>query len=450
MPRAEDHPLPQPQFQEPAFSEGKPTPDPTGFIVEHPSDKEQYAEVDKLLKTQVVGFPQSRVAPDALYGLEQALGARGPSVVKQIRDAGRIVFHAIGDSGATTGGKQYGHELTVADQLTMDCNITETANRPAFLLHLGDVVYDFGESQYYYDQFYAPFREYPAPIFAIPGNHDSFVLPNTPAGQTPLEVFMRNFCAQHPVITREAASLHRTAMTQPGVYYALDVPFARILCLFSNALEDPGVISSQKARGNWHGVPDYQLEFLEAQLHKIKTDEYDGAVVIAVHHPPFSFGVKSNKHSAGSLHGSSTDMLHEIDTICAKVGIYPHAFISGHAHNYQRYTRTVQMAGHPFDVPFIVCGDGGHHVNAIVRAARGEHAQEPHFGTDVKYLDVKPAVEAKGLLLEKYNDKGYGYLRISADKDHLTIGFHLTGVSIAQSRFDKVTVNLKTHEMEAN
>jgi hypothetical protein len=33
-------------------------------------------------------------------------------------------------------------------------------------------------------------------------------------------------------------------MTQPGVYFALDVPFVRVLGLFSNALADPGVISS--------------------------------------------------------------------------------------------------------------------------------------------------------------------------------------------------------------
>jgi hypothetical protein len=128
--------------------------------------------------------------------LADVFGARGPSVVKEITDAKRIVFHAIGDSGATQSGKQYGHELTVTDELATDCNITETANRPSFALHLGDVVYDFGESQYYYDQFYAPFGDYPAPILAIPGNHDSFVLPNTAAGTTPLDIFMRNFCAQ--------------------------------------------------------------------------------------------------------------------------------------------------------------------------------------------------------------------------------------------------------------
>jgi hypothetical protein len=205
---------------------------------------------------------------------------------------------------------------------------------------------------------------------------------------------MRNFCAESTVVTREAASLHRTAMTQPGVYYALDAPFVRVLCLFSNALEDPGVISSEK--NHWQAVPNYQLEFLEAQLKKIKDDNFRGAVLIAVHHPPFSYAADSRSRASGGAHGSSTNMLRQIDTICAKVGVYPHAFLSGHAHNYQRYTRTVRMGGNDYDVPLIVCGDGGHHMNTIVRAKRGGQA------------------------------------------------------SIAQSRFDKVTVDLDSHEMVAN
>ena len=91
----------------------------------------------------------------------------------------------VGDSGATTEGKQYRNELSVADQLTMDCDTPDVANRPAFLLHLGDVVDDFGESKFYYDQFYAPSRDNPAPMFAIPGDHDSFVLTNTPQARRP-------------------------------------------------------------------------------------------------------------------------------------------------------------------------------------------------------------------------------------------------------------------------
>lgn len=387
--------------------------------------------------------------PDQLFTLDEALGPRGPDVIQEITNTGRIVFHAIGDSGATADGKQYADELSVADQLTEDCNVTQSANRPSFLMHLGDVVYSFGEAQYYYDQFYAPFRDYPGPIFAIPGNHDSFVLPNTPAGKTPLDVFSRNFCAATFLITGEAGSLHRTAMIQPGVYYALDVPFARLLCLFSNALEYPGVISSEG--GTWAEVPDSQLDFLERQLQKIKDDDYKGAVLIAVHHPPFSYAPQSSIKGAGGSHGCSLAMLEDIDTICKRVGIYPHAFLSGHAHNYQRYTRTVQLNGKTLDVPFIVCGDGGHHVNAIAKAKGGSVAEEPHFGIDVGYLDANPVMDAQGLSLEKYNDRGYGYLRISADKDQVAIGFHLVGqTSLAQSRFDKVTVDLASHEMIAN
>jgi hypothetical protein len=99
----------------------------------------------------------------------------------------------------------------------------------------------------------------------------------TPAGSEPLTIFCRNFCSKSPVITPEAASLHRTAMIQPGVYFTLDAPFVRVIALFSNSLEDPGVISSE--RGKWATVPDFQLEYLAAQLKRIKEEKYQGAGV---------------------------------------------------------------------------------------------------------------------------------------------------------------------------
>ena len=72
--------------------------------------------------------------------------------------------------------------------------------------------------------------------------------PAAPAGSEPLTIFGRNFCSANPVITPEAASLHRTAMIQPGVYFTLDAPFVRVIALFSNSLEDPGVISSEQGQ----------------------------------------------------------------------------------------------------------------------------------------------------------------------------------------------------------
>src|SRR5450755_4132578 len=303
MPRAIATPLPQP-----VFDEGHASPDPARFRTAHPSDALLYKQLGNLLSKDVVSFEASRLPPDGLFSLSDAWGPHGAEVIKKIQAAGKIVFHAAGDTGASNEGK-YGNELRVSDQLTNDCSTANDANRPAFLFQLGDIVYDFGEAKYYYDQFYDPFRNYPAPIFAIPGNHDSFVVPNTP--ETPLQVFQRNFCAPQPVITAEAASLHRTAMTQPGVYFTLDAPFVRVLGLFSNALEDPGLISSEK--GKWKGVPDVQLAFLTAQLQRIKKENYAGAVLIAVHHPPFSYSPPAKAGGSGGNHGSSSDMLREID-----------------------------------------------------------------------------------------------------------------------------------------
>ena len=269
MPREAHTRLPQPVFHEPNFGEEVSTPDPTGFETQHPSDNAVYNEVKDLLKKDVVSFEKSRGADDDLFQLEHAYGSHGAQLVQKIKNAGKIIFHAFGDSGASDARK-YFNELRVADQVTMDCSRSDDANRPAFIFHLGDVVYSFGEAQYYYDQFYEPFRNYPAPIFAIPGNHDSFVVPGTPAAREPLKIFHRNFCADAPVITSEAGSLHRTAMTQPGFYFTLDAPFVRIIGLFSNALEDHALISSQG--DHWAGVPNFQLDFLTAQLQRIKRE----------------------------------------------------------------------------------------------------------------------------------------------------------------------------------
>ncbi len=447
MPREVSNPISAPIFQEPVFNETTQSSDPAGFQVPHPSDDDVYKQIEDLLGKDVVGFEKSRGAPGDIFKLEEALGPRGTDIVGQITGANGIVFHAVGDSGASNSRK-YGDEIKVADQLTTDAHTADPSDRPAFLFHLGDVVYDFGESKFYYDQFYEPFRNYPAPIFAIPGNHDSFIVPGTPAGSEPLTIFSRNFCSETPVITPEAASLHRTAMTQPGVYFTLDAPFVRVIALFSNSLEDPGLISSEK--GKWAAVPDYQLEYLAAQLKRVKDENYQGAVLLASHHPAFSYAPQNPSGARGN-HGGSTAMLRQIDALCLDAGVYPHAFLSGHAHNYQRYTRELTFQGRELDVPFIICGNGGHAANPLVQSRRGQPSLEPVNGSRVDYLDANPAVQATSLILEKYDDHNYGYLRISVNKEQLRIGFHqATDQSILQSRYDLVTVDLKSHQMVAN
>jgi Calcineurin-like phosphoesterase len=444
MPRELSTTLPQP-----IFNEGQVTPDPKRFKTKHPSDNQQYKEIEKLLTKDVVPFVQSRVQASEVYTLESALGPHGPESTQAIKQAGKLVFHCGGDTGASNEGK-YGDELRVSDQVSEDCRTSADADRPAFFYHLGDVVYNFGESKYYYDQFYEPYRNYPAPIFAIPGNHDSFIIPGTVPADAPLTIFMRNFCATVPTITQEAASLHRTAMTEPGVYFALDAPFVRIIGLFSNALEDPGLISSEN--GKWTGVPDYQLDFLAAQLGRVKKEKYAGAVVLAMHHPPFCYQPPPKASGTGGDHSSSPNMLRQIDTICKAQGVYPHAVLSGHAHNYQRFTRTMRFGGNDIEVPFIICGDGGHDVLTLVKGKAGQAAQEPQYGVEVDYLEpTRPAVQAKSLVLEHYDDTNFGYLRITVDKSSLLIEFHQVGTSsISQSRADMVTVDLASRTIVAS
>ena len=130
-------------------------------------------------------------------------------------------------------------------------------------------------------------------------------------------------------------------MTQPGVYFTLEAPFVRVIGLFSNALEDPGVISSQA--GRWPGVNDKQLKFLSAQLKRIKKEKYKGAVLLATHHPPYSYSPPPKTGGSGGNHGCSSAMLKQIDEICLQEGVYPHAVLSAHAHNYQRYTRIMKF-----------------------------------------------------------------------------------------------------------
>lgn len=443
MPRKLKSPLPQPVFSEPKFNEdGTPTPDPTTFRTAHDKKKDDqlYKQFQNLLTKDTVSFPISTAKPGDLFPLGDALGSQGQADVQTIQNYGKIVFHAIGDSGASILPR-LAAELSVADHLVNEIHTATGADRPSFLFHLGDLIYSFGESQYYYDQFYEPFRSYPAPIFAIPGNHDSFIIPGTASADAPLKTFMRNFCAPSPQITKDAGSLHRTAMTQPGVYFALDAPFVRMIGLFSNALEDPGVISSQKGKTTkWPGVPDFQLAFLAAQLKRIKSENYIGAVIIAVHHPPFAYA--SQSAGGTSTHSSSTQMLREIDTICQTQGVYPHAFISGHAHNYQRFTRKINFGGSNYSVPFIVAGNGGHNVTSLVKL---KTSQDPALGAQVGYLDPNPVVNTLGLTIDNFDHTHFGYLRITVDSKLLQIEYHPIGKDMSQLNVDKVIVDLTTH-----
>ena len=342
-------PAPMPSLGQPVFAQPAPSPDPTKFV-DTTSDEGDYKLNDPTL-LEAIPAPRGGAAEPVLT-LAQVLGDAGPGAETTIQNYGQIVrFHAVGDTGNSTGPAT---QSLVADKMVSDFDEANAADVPSFFFHLGDVVYNFGEGAYYYDQFYEPYREYPAPILALAGNHDGVVYKTDPAPT--LQAYLRNFCVETPAVSTDAGGLLRTAQIQPGVFFTFEAPFVRILALYSNVLEDPGVISSE---GNSSSpVSDIQLAYLAAALARCKSESYAGALIIAVHHPPYTYG---------STHYSSPRMLQDIDQAATTAGFWPHAVISGHAHNYQRFTRVVNDT----QIPYIIGGCGGHNVAPVVSSTEG-------------------------------------------------------------------------------
>ena len=385
-----------------------PTPDPTSFKTPHPSDTGLYNKVNtKLL--QPIPAPRGGAA-EPLLTLAEVYGDQGTAKTSSIQKAGQIVFHAAGDTGSVKGPST---QNEVTDKMVADFTESNTADVPSFFFHLGDVVYSFGEAKYYYDQFYEPYREYAAPIIAIPGNHDGMVYSGDAAPT--LDAYLRNFCSATPVNTLDAGGLARTAMIAPGVYFTFDAPFVRILGVYSNVLEDPGVISSEG--GTRANVTDVQLTFLKTALARCKSENYAGAVILAVHHPPYT---------GGTIHFPSPNLAADIDSCAQAAGFWPHAVLSGHAHNYQRFTRTVNG----MSIPYIVAGCGGHSpLTALQKGANGQPIRTPY------------PIDSE-LTLSSYNDTDYGYLRVVVDAQTMRIECH--PISTTKTPDDVVTVNLAT------
>jgi len=385
------------------FAQPTPSPDPSGFKDPVTDQKEP-----DVAGVQPVPQPSTSGA-EPILTLATIYGSQGASLTQTIQQSGQIVFHAVGDTGSAEGPTT---QSLVADKMVTDFTETNPADVPSFFYLLGDLVYYFGEATYYYDQFYEPYRLYPAPIIGIPGNHDGIVYPGDPAAS--LAAYLANFCTAAPAPAPDAGGLARTTMTQPGVYYTFETPFARILGVYTNVLEDPGVISDQN--GTYPTLDERQITFLTTALERVKSDNFTGAVIIATHHPPYT---------GGAEHGGSPLMLQDIDSACTAAGVWPHAVLSGHVHNYQRFTRVVNN----YQIPYVVAGCGGH--APLVKMSSTYRTPYPVDST---------------LTLESYDDTDYGYLRIVVNAQTMTIEFHpQSDGGTTKTPDDTVTVELATH-----
>jgi 3',5'-cyclic AMP phosphodiesterase CpdA len=326
--------------------------------------------------------------------------------IAAIRTAKKLVFHTVGDSGGIRDGaaqQTFGAEAMEGDFSG------NRGDRPAFFYHLGDVVYYNSEPDHYVAQYFKPYQYYPAPIIAIAGNHDSS--PSTSSTPGNLDQFLKVFCDKNaqPLVPE----FDRTSMTQPYIYFTLEAPFVKIIGLYSNNSEGPGVIDP--------GGDTAQLAFLEAEFRRAAkarpADER--AVLVAVHHPLFSIGTD---------HGASPKMLVQVDKLMDKTGFIPDAFLSGHVHGYELFVR--EYKGH--EIPYIVCGTGGYnndaHVNERFRL---------------------PAPFGNGFSLAQFYDFQYGYMRVTVDNEYLTGEY--VGVANRQSNdvrtgvLNSFNIDLKRH-----
>jgi hypothetical protein len=163
------------------YADPKPSPDEDAFQVNNTSEAYYNSPYYLANKNLIQPIPEPRAGVPLNINLADYLSAEA---IAAILAAGAITFHSVGDTGAAKTGAHesaataVAQEAGVADAMVADV-ATGGPSAPAFFFHLGDVVYNFGEAQYYYDQFYEPYREYDRPIFAIPGNHDGMCFGTT-------------------------------------------------------------------------------------------------------------------------------------------------------------------------------------------------------------------------------------------------------------------------------
>lgn len=286
----------------------------------------------------------------------------GPDRLAAIQQDGALRFHCVGDTG---GWRDPEPQRQVAAAM-----VAELAgdSQVDFFYHLGDIVYPHGEEANYGPQFFSPYAAYDAPIFAIPGNHDGEVVPDSRAAS--LEPFVKTFCSSSPPLHDAAVSLSRPLPAQPNVYWTLAHDWLRIVGLYTNVHEDGEIAQDQ-------------LDWMTAELEAAPAEV---TLILAVHRPVYSVDV---------VHGSNLDLGDALDACFDRAGRTPDALLTAHAHDYQRFTRRLRDR----EIPYVVAGSGGFH-------------ERHHAGDGVPALPARfPGLP--DVTLEAYDSRRHGFMTVT-------------------------------------
>jgi acid phosphatase type 7 len=273
-----------------------------------------------------------------------------PDIANTIEKQNQMVFHVAGDTGGVQDGE---FQNNVAEQM-IDALLS---GKPQFFYHVGDVVYFTGMKDDYYAQFYEPYAHYDVPIFSIPGNHDGEV--DDPTAQTSLDGWVQYFMQAHPDVDPISKDAPRVQLNLPNVYWTLVTPMATIIGLYTNVPEGGSIDSVQQ---QW-------------LTNEFATAPTDRALILALHHPIYSFDV---------FHSGSSKMADVLENAIRDTGRVPNLVLSGHVHDYQRIEQTIAPDG---PTPFIVTGNGGYHNLHAIHSNPGD--KSPDTGAVLKYADAK-------------------------------------------------------------
>ncbi|MCS0604796.1 metallophosphoesterase [Streptomyces sp. LP11] len=285
----------------------------------------------------------------------RAAGAPADKVVgREVPE--RFSFLVVGDTGEG-GASQY----AVVPGLLKEGRGTE------FAVIASDVIYPVGSAGDYGDKFFRPYRDYPAPIYAIPGNHDWYEdlgafmrvfcgetaegREDTPSGPRPrplARAWWRDLLWHRPgpvdeqrlAAARELRSAPGQQAVQPGPYWALDAGPVRIVGIDTGLL---GTIDAEQ--GAW------LCEVSRGPKPKI----------LITGSPLYVDG----EHHPCPVEGGGT-----VDDVVRDPAHHYVAAIGGDIHNYQRYP--VEVAGRT--VQYVVAGGGGaftHATHTIPRVSVG-------------------------------------------------------------------------------
>ncbi|MFJ4811857.1 metallophosphoesterase family protein [Streptomyces longwoodensis] len=282
------------------------------------------------------GDPTGRTR-DRWVAQRAAAGAPADKVIRR-DDPDRFSFMVLGDTGE-------GDE----PQYAVVPGFLTVGQDTAFAVIASDVIYPVGSADDYDTKFFRPYRDYPAPIYAVPGNHDWYEglgafmrvfcddappLPPEPAPRPPGRAWLRSLLWHRPRPgdgrRLDAARAQRSApaqrAVQPGPYWAIDAGPVRIVGI------DTGLLGTlDAAQGAW--------------LREVSRDPRPKILVTGS--PLYVDG----EHHPCAIEGGGT-----VDEIVRDPAHHYVLAIGGDIHNYQRYP--VRLADGR-TLQYVVAGGGG-------------------------------------------------------------------------------------------